>query len=65
MIPTYFHVITSSNTTAGGYLNPNSIQAQIDVLNEAYTNSGTGLSFNLVNIDCEYRYLTPQGGGLQ
>ena len=47
-------MITSSNTTAGGYLSRKSIQAQIDVLNQAYTNSGTGLYFNLTDIDCEY-----------
>jgi len=55
VIPTYFHVITSANTTAGGFLSASDIQAQLDVLNEAYT--GTGLSFANAGTDCKYSRL--------
>jgi len=64
VIKTYFHVITTStsNSTSSEYLSRQTIQAQMDVLNQAYTNSGTSLSLNLVDID---RNLTPRGSNLQ
>ncbi|KAH7107830.1 metalloprotease [Auriculariales sp. MPI-PUGE-AT-0066] len=45
VIPVYFHVIYSSNSTSGGYLSATSITNQISVINTAY--AGTGLSFTL------------------
>jgi hypothetical protein len=49
VIPTYFHVISVSNSTVDGYLAKGTIQKQMNVLNKAYDD--TGLSFKLAGID--------------
>jgi len=46
-VPVYFHVITSSS--GQGSLSSGAINAQMQVLNSAY--SGTGFSFNLISTD--------------
>jgi hypothetical protein len=46
----HFHVIFANQTREGGYVSDEVIQKQIDVLNEDYGNSKTGLTFNLANV---------------
>lgn len=46
----HFHVIFANQTREGGYVSDEVIQKQIEVLNEDYGNSKTGLSFNLANV---------------
>jgi hypothetical protein len=47
-IPVVFHVISKATGSGGGNLSDERVQAQIDVLNEAY--AGTGFSFVLEKI---------------
>lgn len=46
----HFHVVFANQTREGGYVSDEIIQRQIDVLNEDYGNSKTGVTFNLANV---------------
>lgn len=51
-IPVHFHVVAKDRGNAGGNLSQERIEAQIDVLNDAY--AGSGFSFDLVEVTRTY-----------
>ncbi|KAJ3548499.1 hypothetical protein NMY22_g1231 [Coprinellus aureogranulatus] len=46
----HFHVIFANQTAEGGYVSDEVIRKQVEVLNEDYGGSKTGVSFRLVNV---------------
>jgi len=52
VIPVHFHVIAKDRGNTGGDLSQSRIEAQIDVLNDAY--AGSGFSFELVDVTRTY-----------